>query len=139
MNIAGSSYSQEAKRSMSQQRAHPILPAVPTAGVAKPTERTPLDSAPKGKILTEAELRMVVELVSEMARKVASPLSTQARALTLARASLKDPALKTTLTLLHRNIMVRRKTDPNQMLAPLAPLFKKLELEAQKVLSQPAR
>jgi len=33
--------------------------------------------------------------------------------------------------------MMRRKTDPHQMLALLAPLFKKLELEAQKVLSQP--
>src|SRR5215470_7442475 len=118
---------------MTQQLANPH-PTIPIA-VSKQTER--LEAAPDRRNLTEAELRVVVEVVSEMSRKVASPLDTQARALTLARAALKDPALKRTLALLHRNIMVRRKTDPNQMLAPLAPLFKKLELEAQKVLSQP--
>ena len=98
----------------------------------------PLDSTAKRKNLTEPELRIVIEVVSEMARKVASPLSTQARALTLARAALRDAGLKTALTLLHRNILLRRQTDPHQMLAPLAPLFQKVELEAQKVLSQPA-
>jgi len=102
----------------------------------------PLDSAAKRKNLTEADMHIVAEVVSEMSRQVASPLSTQDRALTLARAALKDIAFKAALALLHRNIIMRRKTDPHLLsapLAPLAPLFQKLELEAQNLLSQPAR
>jgi hypothetical protein len=98
-----------------------------------------LDSAAERENLTDADLHIVAEVVRELARKVTSPFSTQHRVLTLARAAGKNTALNTALTLLHRNIMARRKTDPHQPLAPLAPLFKKLELEAQKVLSQPAR
>jgi hypothetical protein len=102
----------------------------------------PLDVDAQRKNLSEADMRIVAEVVSEMSDKVASPLSTEARALTLARAALKDSAFKAALALLHRNIIVRRKTDPLRMsapLAPLAPLFQKLELEAQNMLSQPAR
>jgi hypothetical protein len=86
----------------------------------------------------EAELGIVAEVVIEMARSVASPFSTHDRALTIARAAQKDSALMTALTFLHRNIMVRRKIDPHHMLAPLAPLFYKLELEAAKILSRSA-
>jgi len=106
------------------------------AGVLKQGGHMSLDSTAKQKNLREAELHVVAEVVSEMARAVANPFSTHDRALTIARAARKDTALMTALTLLHRNIMVRRKIDPHHMLAPLAPLFHKLELEAAKVLSR---
>ena len=96
----------------------------------------PLDSAIEQNNPREAELHVVAEVVSEMAHSVSSPFSTHDRALSIARAARKDTALMTAVTLLHRNIVVRRKIDPHHMLAPLGPLFYKLELEAAKILSR---
>ena len=95
-----------------------------------------LESTPTRENLTEAELRILAEVVTEMARALSSPFSTQARAQTLARAARNNAAFKASIVALHRNIIVRRKTDPNHMLAPLTPLFYKLELEAHKVLNR---
>ena len=96
-----------------------------------------LESISNRKNLTETELRMVAEVAIEMARAVAGPSSAHTGALTLARAALKDTEFKATLAALHWNIMVRRAKDPHHMLAPLAPLFCKLEQEAERVLSAP--
>ena len=67
-----------------------------------------------------------------------SPFSAHARAQTLARAALKDAAFKAELAALRQKVIVRRKVDPRRMLAPLAPVFYKLELEANKLLSRSA-
>jgi hypothetical protein len=96
-----------------------------------------LESISNRKNLTEAEQRMVAEVAIEMARAVAGPFSAHTGALTFARAALKDPAFKATLAALHRNMMVRRARDPHHMLAPLTPVFRKLEQEAERVLSAP--
>jgi len=98
-----------------------------------------LESIPNRKNLSETEQRMVAEVAIEMARVVAGPFSVQTEAQTLARAALKDTAFKATLAIVHRNIVVRRATDPHRMLAPLKPLFRNLEQAAEKVLSAPAR
>jgi hypothetical protein len=99
----------------------------------------PLESISNRKNLTEAEQRMVAEVAIEMARAFADPLSVQTGAQTLARAALKDTAFRATLAIVHRNIVVRRATDPHRMLAPLKPLFRNLEQAAEKVLIAPAR
>ena len=96
-----------------------------------------LESISNQKNLSETEQRMVAEVAIEMARAVAGSVHRGAQ--TLARAALKDTAFKATLAIVHRNIMVRRTTDPYRMLAPLKPLFRNLEQAAEKVLSAPAR
>jgi hypothetical protein len=98
-----------------------------------------LESISNGKNLSETELRMVAEVAIEMARAVAGPSSARTGAQTLARAALKDSAFKATLAIVHRNIIVRRATDPNRMLAPLKPLFRNLEHAAEMVLGAPVR
>jgi hypothetical protein len=95
-----------------------------------------VESISNRKNLSETELHMVAEVAIEMARAVAGPSSAHAGAQTLARAALKDAAFKADLAALHQNVIRRRKIDPRHMLAPLAPLFHKLELEANKVLSR---
>ena len=99
----------------------------------------PVESISDRKNLSEIELRMVAEVAIEMARAVAGPFSVHTGAQTLARAALKDTAFKAMLTIVHRNIVVRRATDPHRMLAPLKPLFRNLEQAAEMVLGAPAR
>jgi len=94
-----------------------------------------LESHASRKNLTETELRMVAEVAIEMAREAKSPFDVQAGALTFARAALKDSAFKAALQALHRKIMTRRTIDPRNMLAPLAPLFRNIEQQAERVLS----
>ena len=94
-----------------------------------------LESTSDRNNLTDTEVRMVAEVAIEMSRAVTVPFDLRAGALTLARAALKDTTFRATLAGLHRNIMVRRAKDPRQMLAPLAPLFRNLEREAERVLS----
>jgi len=48
------------------------------------------------------------------------------------RAALIDPAFKAQLAEVHRRLVARRSTDmPRKVLAPIAPLFRDLEREAE--------
>jgi hypothetical protein len=51
------------------------------------------------------------------------------------RAALIDPAFKARLVEVHRRLEARRANDtPRKMLAPIAPLFRELEREAEVIL-----
>jgi hypothetical protein len=86
--------------------------------------------------LTDAELRMIAEVVTELARFRGSAFDRVANGQAFARAALIDPAFKARLVEIHRRLEARRRTDiPRKMLAPLAPLFRDLERDAEAVLS----
>lgn len=104
---------------------------------------SPLDSSPcppfngyPMPVLTDAELRMVAEIVAELAKYRGRSFDKAAKGHVLARAALIDPAFKARLAEIHRRLEVRRKTDISvKLLAPLTPLFRDLERDAEAVLS----
>ena len=69
------------------------------------------------KRLEDAELRMAAELM-------------------LCRAALADPAFRARLTEVHRCLRVQRASkEPRRLLAPIAPLFRDLERDAERIVS----
>ncbi len=86
--------------------------------------------------LTDAELRMVVENVTELAKYRGRSFDKAAKGASFARAALIEPAFRAKLAEVHRRLEARRNTNlPPKILAPLAPLFRDLEREAEAVLS----
>ena len=86
--------------------------------------------------LTDAELRMIVEVVTELAKYRGTAFDKAGKGTAFARAAMIDPAFKARLVEIHRRLDARRNTDiPVKMLAPLAPLFRDLERDAETVLS----
>jgi len=86
--------------------------------------------------LSDAELRMVADVVTEIARYRGRSFAKNTKAHTFARAALIDPAFKTKLAEVHRCLEARRATDmPRKLLAAISPLFRDLEREAERVLS----
>jgi len=86
--------------------------------------------------LTDAELRMVADVVTEIARFRGRSFTKNTKAHTFAQAALIDPAFKAKLAEVHRRLEARRAADmPRKLLAPIAPLFRDLEREAEGVLS----
>ncbi len=86
--------------------------------------------------LTDAELRKVAEVVSELAKYRGTSFDKAAIGFSFARAALIDPAFKAKIAEVHRRLEARHKTDlPRKLLAPIAPLFRDLEREAEMVLS----
>jgi hypothetical protein len=91
-------------------------------------------------VLSDSELRMVAEVVAEMARFRGTSFEKTITGTALARAALIDPAFKANLAEIHRRLEARRATDlPRHVLAPLAPLFRDLERDAETVLDRSAR
>ena len=87
-------------------------------------------------VLTEAELRIVAEVVTELAKYRGTAFDKTSKGTTFARAVMIDPAFKARLAEIHRRLEARRKTDiPHKMLVPLTPLFRDLERGAEVVLS----
>ncbi len=87
-------------------------------------------------MLSVEELRMVAEVVGELAKYRGKAFNRVATGSALARAAFVDPAFKAKLVEIHRRLEVRRKTDiPRKLLAPLAPLFRDLEFEAARILA----
>ena len=87
-------------------------------------------------MLTDAELRMVAEVVTELAKYRGTAFDKTSKGTIFARAAMIDPAFKARLVEIHRRLEARRKTDlPRKTLAPLAPLFRDLERDAEAVLS----
>jgi hypothetical protein len=87
-------------------------------------------------VLSDSELRMVTEVVAEMARFCGTSFDKSAKGYAFARAALIDPAFKARLAEVHRRLMARRSTNmPGKLLTPIAPLFRDLERDAEAVLS----
>jgi hypothetical protein len=87
-------------------------------------------------VLSDAEFRMIAEVVAELARYRGTAFDASAQAVTLAHAASADAVFKARLAEIARRIRARRNTDtPRHLLAPLAPLFRDLEREAEAVLS----
>ena len=86
--------------------------------------------------LTDAELRMVAEVVTELAPSRGTAFDKTSKGTAFARAALIDPAFKARLAEVHRRLEARRSTDlPVKMLPPIAPFFRDLERDAEAVLS----
>jgi hypothetical protein len=79
---------------------------------------------------------MVAEVVAEMTRFRGRSFGKSAKGYAFARAALIDPAFKARLAEVHRQLVARRSSDmPRKLLAPIAPLFRDLERDAEAVLS----
>jgi hypothetical protein len=86
--------------------------------------------------LSDAELRIIAEVVTELAKYRGRSFDKDTKRHMLARAALIDPAFKARLAEIHRRPGARRETDiPVKLLAPLAPLFRDLERDAEAGLS----
>jgi hypothetical protein len=86
--------------------------------------------------LNDAELRMIVEVVTELARFRGSAFDKVAKGHAFARAAIIDPTFKARQAEVHRRLEARRSTDlPVKLLAPIAPLFRDLEREFEVVPS----
>jgi len=54
----------------------------------------------------------------------------------LSRAALADPAYRARLAEVHRRLEVQRASkEPRRLLAPIAPLFRDLERDAERILA----
>ena len=85
--------------------------------------------------LNDTEMRMIAEVVTEFARFRGSSFDKAAKGRAFSRAALIDPAFKARLVEVHRRLEARRATDvPPKMLAPIAPLFRDPEREAEVIL-----
>jgi len=81
-------------------------------------------------------LRMIAEVVTELARFRGTAFDRVAKGNTFARAAILDPAFKARLAEVHRRLEARRATDlPAKLLVPIGPLFRDLERDAEAVLS----
>ena len=86
-------------------------------------------------MLTEAELRIVAEVVTELAKYRGTNFDKTSTGTTFARATLIDPAFKTRVAEVHRRLEAQRATDlPPKLLVPIGPLFRDLERDAEAVL-----
>ena len=84
-------------------------------------------------VLTDAELRIVVEVVTELAKYRGTAFDKTGKGAAFARAALIDPPFKARLVEIHRRLEALRNTDlPRRMLAPL---LRELERNAEAVLS----
>jgi hypothetical protein len=87
-------------------------------------------------VLSDAELKMVAEIVSEMARSRGAAFDRAAKGADLARAALINPAFRARLTEVHRRLDVWHVMKASRtILAPIAPVLHELEREAEVVLS----
>ncbi len=88
--------------------------------------------------LTDDELLQIAEVVRALARFRARSFDQIGTADRFARACIASAAFRAKVAEVHRRIEVRRATkEPRRLLAPLAPLFRDLEREAETILSTP--
>jgi hypothetical protein len=87
-------------------------------------------------VLTDAELKMVAQIVTEMARSRGTAFDSAGKGVAFARAALIDPAFRAKLAEAHRRLDVWRLVkEPRDILAPIEPVFRELERNAEVVLS----
>lgn len=85
--------------------------------------------------LNDAELRVIAEIVEELAKIRGTSLDKAAKGFAFARAARIDPKFRAKLAEVHRRLEARRKTNmPRQLLVPIGPLFCDLERRADSVL-----
>ena len=87
-------------------------------------------------VLSDAEFKMVAEIVTELARTRGAAFDKAAKGSEFARAALIDPAFKVRLAEAHRRLDVWHVMKASRtILAPIAPALHELEREAEIVLS----
>jgi hypothetical protein len=87
-------------------------------------------------VLSDAELKMVAEIVTQMARSRGAGFDGAAKGVAFARAALIDPVFRARLSEVHRRLDVWRVTkEPRTILGPITALFRDLERDADVVLS----
>jgi len=80
---------------------------------------------------------MAAEIGRETAKGRDRSFDTRAAALKLCRAALADPRFHARLAEVHRRLEIQRASKvPRRLLAPIAPLFRDLERDAERILSQ---
>jgi hypothetical protein len=87
-------------------------------------------------VLSDAEFKMVAEIVTELARSRTTTFDSAAKGAAFARAALIDPAFKARLTEVHRRLdvwHVMKKARP--FMQAIAPDLEELEREVEVVLS----
>jgi hypothetical protein len=88
------------------------------------------------KGLKDAELKMAAEIAMEIAKGRGPSFDVRATALAFCRAALADPAFRARLAEAHHRLEVHRASkEPRRMLAPIAPLFRDLERDAERILT----
>ena len=86
--------------------------------------------------LNDAELRMIAEIVTEIARSRGAVFDAAAKGAAFARAAMIDPAFRARLSEVHRRLdMWRVIKAPRTILEPIAPRLRDLERDAEAVLS----
>ena len=80
---------------------------------------------------------MAAEIVTEIAKGRGRPYDRRAAALMLCRAALADPAFRARLGEVHRRLEAQRASDlPPRLRVPIAPLFRDLERDAERILNR---
>lgn len=89
------------------------------------------------KRLKDAELRMAAEIAAEIAKGRGKQFDVRATALTLCRAAMADKGYRARLAEVHRRLEGRRDLSlrERRVLVPIAPLFRDLERDAERILS----
>jgi hypothetical protein len=88
------------------------------------------------RTLEDAELKMAAEIAMEIAKGRDPSFDVRATALAFCRAALADQAFRARLAEVHRRLEVHRASNaPRRMLAPIAPLFRNLERDAERILT----
>ena len=89
------------------------------------------------KGLKDTELKMAAEIVTEIAKGRGRQFDRHAAALKLCRAALADPRYRARLAEVHRRLEVHRSAKlPRNLLVPIAPLFRDLERDAERILGR---
>ena len=87
-------------------------------------------------VLTDSELRGIAEVVSAIAASRDKSFDAYAMGSAFTRAALRDDTFKARLAEAHWRLVARQAANvPQELLAPLAPLFRDLERDAETVLS----
>jgi hypothetical protein len=87
-------------------------------------------------VLSDAELRGIAEVVRAIAASRGKSFDAYAMSGTFTRAALRDGTFKARLAEAHWRLVARQAANvPRELLAPLAPLFRDLERDAEAVLS----
>ena len=85
------------------------------------------------KPLEDAELLIIGEIVREMARSRVTSFDLGEKGAFFARAAMINPSFMEQLVVVRR-LLERRRTNPRRMLARVEPLFRELELDAERIL-----
>ena len=99
--------------------------------------REPYTPLVPSKTLSEAELRGIAEVVSELAATRDDTFDARRTGMAFTRAALRDPAFKARVAEAHWRLLASRARGiPRDRVEPFAPLIKDLEAEAERILGR---